>query len=83
MDYLSDDDKEEETQQLTFEEEYPEEEMDEETYNLIFSAKALDNNIDLEKGLEIKPKKEKKEKKVKPAKIKFKNRPTTSSGRFF
>ena len=67
MDYLSDDDKEEETQQLTFEEEYPEEEMDEETYNIIFGAKALDD-IDLEKGLEIKPKKEKKEKKVKPVK---------------
>jgi len=40
MDYLSDDEKQEdETKVLTFEEEYPEEDMDEETRNIIFGIR--------------------------------------------
>jgi len=65
MDYLSDDDKEEETKELTFEEEYPDEELDDETRNIIFGAKT-EINVDV---LEVsKIKKVKKTKNQKPSK---------------
>jgi hypothetical protein len=63
MDYLSDDDKEEEIKELTFEEEYPEEEMDEETRNIIFGAKVTEIDFD-----DFSTPKEKKVKKEKPKK---------------
>lgn len=64
MDYLSDDDKEEETKELTFEEEYPEEEMDEETRNIIFGAQVSEidlNDIPTTKSKKVKKEKPKKE----------------------
>lgn len=63
MDYLSDDDKEEEIKELTFEEEYPEEEMDEETLKIIFGAKVAE--IDFDDIPITKSKKIKKEKPIK------------------
>ena len=64
MDYLSDDDKEEEIKELTFEEEYPEEEMDEETRNIIFGAKVSEIDLDdipITKSKKVKKEKPKKE----------------------
>ena len=71
MEYLSDDEKddglnEEGQEELTFEELYPDEEMDEETRNIIFNTKVNENDDYLFSigGKEKKKGKEKKEKKV-------------------
>jgi hypothetical protein len=61
MDYLSEEEKEEETQELTFDELYPEEEMDEETHKLIYGR--IDKPINEEELIKVLPEKKKKKKK--------------------